>query len=188
MDVKEAVFARRSIRKFTQEPPKEEALLSMIDCARMAAFGANMQPLKFRIINDRALTDAVFDHIKWAGYLKDGAPKENERPKAYIAVFGDMNIRANGAFETDAGAAVSNMMLEAVELGLATCWLGAIDREKITGILKPAENLKLLYLLAVGYPAQESKIIDMTDGDVKYYIDNTGTVNVPKRSLEEILI
>ena len=185
MNVKEAIFARRTIRKFTQEIPREADLLDMIDCARVAAYGANMQPLKFRLITDAAETDAVCPHIKWAGYLPDGAPKEGERPKAYIAVYGDTDIR--GGFETDAGAAVTSMMLDAVDLGRATCWLGAIDRDKISAVLNAPGNLKLLYLLAVGYPAQDSRIVEMKD-DVKYYLDENGTINVPKRALKDILI
>ena len=188
MNVKDAIFARRSIRKFTQEKPDKDALLTLVDCARVAAYGANMQPLKFRLITEDNEVDAIFPTIKWAGYLKDGAPKDGEQPRAYIALFGDLSVRSNGAFETDAGAAVTNMMLEAVELGLATCWLGAIDRNKIAEILNVPENLKVLYLLAVGYGAQDSKIIEMQDGDVKYFVDETGTVNVPKRSLEDVLV
>ena len=188
MDVKEAIFQRRSIRKFTQEKPDKESLLTLVDCARVAAYGANMQPLKFRLIAEDNEVDAIFPTIKWAGYLENGAPKDGEQPRAYIAVFGDLRVRSNGAFETDAGAAVTNMMLEAVELGLATCWLGAIDRDKISEILNIPENLKVLYLLAIGYPAQESKIVGMHDGNVKYFVDETGTVNVPKRSLEDVLV
>jgi len=30
--------------------------------------------------------------------------------------------------------------------------------------------------------------VDMKDNDVKYYEDENGVINVPKRSLEEILI
>ena len=54
--------------------------------------------------------------------------------------------------------------------------------------MKLDENLNVVYLLAVGYPKQESKIVDMKDNGVKYYEDENGVINVPKRSLEEILI
>ena len=188
MDVKEAIFKRRSIRKFAQESVEESTLLELVDCARVAAYGANMQPLKFRLITDGAEINEVFPSIKWAGYLPDGAPKDGERPRAYIAILGDMTVRTNGAFETDAGAAVTNMMLMAVEQGLATCWLGAIDREKISAVLNLPENLKLLYLLAVGKSAQESRIVEMKDGDVKYYEDENGMINVPKRAIEDVLV
>ena len=80
------------------------------------------------------------------------------------------------------------MMLRATELQLGTCWLGAIDRTEISKLLNLPENLKLVYLLAVGIPAQESKVCDMDNGDVKYFVDSNGVLNVPKRSLEEIIV
>ena len=53
MTVKEAIFARRTIRKFTREKIPYETLTELVDCARVAAYPANMQPLKFAIIDDK---------------------------------------------------------------------------------------------------------------------------------------
>lgn len=188
MKVYDAIMARRTIRKFMQQSVPALALEKLVDCARVSAYGANMQPLKFKIITDTSLLDAMFGSIKWAGYLPDGAPKENERPPAYIAVLGDTTIRTNGVFETDAGAAVTSMMLAAVEEGLGTCWLGAIDRDKLQTLLQLPEHLKVVYLLAVGYPAQKSRMTEMQNGDVKYYEDENGVIHVPKRSMDEVLV
>lgn len=187
MNVFDAIMNRRTIRKFKQDKIEHKDLLKLIDCARVAAYGANIQPLKFALLEKQELLDAVFPSIKWAGYLDNGAPRENERPTAYIAVLGDVSIKPNGMFETDAGAAVTNMMLEAQEIGLGSCWLGAIEREKIKKLLGLRENLQVVYLLALGYPAQESKMVSMRD-DVRYYLDDSGVLQVPKRSMEEILI
>ena len=55
-------------------------------------------------------------------------------------------------------------------------------------VLNIPENYKLLYLLAVGVPMQESRVCEMENGDVKYFEDEDGTINVPKRSLEEIIV
>lgn len=186
MNVREAIESRRTIRKFAQTPIDNADLHELIDCARLAAYGANLQPLKFKTITEQA--DEIFPHIKWAGYLADGAPKDGEKPTAYIAVLGDTEIKKSGEFETDAGAAVTTMMLRATELCLGTCWLGAINREKISKILNFPENLKLLYLLAVGVPAQESRICEMKDNDVKYFMDNDNVLNVPKRALTDIVV
>ena len=49
------------------------------------------------------------------------------------------------------------------------------------------EDYSLLYVLALGYPAQKSQACDMTDS-VKYFEDETKTINVPKRLTKEILI
>ena len=188
MNVREAIEKRRTIRKYKQTEIDKATLHELIDCARLAAYGANIQPLKFMAINDKEKVSKVFPFIKWAGYLPDGAPKDGEQPTAYIVVLGDADIKKSADFETDAGAAVTNMMLRATELELGTCWLGNIDREKISAELNLPENLKLLYLLSVGEPMQESKAVDMIDGDVKYFEDENGNISVPKRSLEEIII
>ena len=187
MNVYDAIMKRRTIRKFEQKAVSEDNLVKLVDCARVAAYGANVQPLKFMIVNNSETLQKIYPMTKWAGYLADGAPKENERPAAYIAILGDSSIKSNKMYEVEAGAAVTTMMLEAVEMGLGTCWLGAIQRDEIKKLLELDENLNVVYLLAVGYPKQESKIVDMKDNGVKYYEDENGVINVPKRSLEEIL-
>ena len=187
MNVEEAILTRRTIRKFKDEPVDRSAIERLIRCGGYSAFGANLQPLKFKIINDKDLCDAIFPYTKWAGCLKDGTPKEGERPPVYIAMVGDLTIKPNGAFECDAGAAMTSIMLCAVELGLATCALGAINREKISEILGLAEDKKLLYLIALGLGAQKSEAEDMTDS-VEYYEDENGKIHVPKRRLEDTII
>lgn len=188
MNVYDAIMKRRSIRKFEQKPVSREDLIKLIDCARVAAYGANAQPLKFAVIDAKNQCDDIFPFIKWAAYLTNGAPRENERPAAYIAILGDTSIKASGAFEVEAGAAVTTMMIEAVEMGLGSCWLGAIDRGEIKKALGFADNLNVVYLLALGYPKQESKITEMKNGDVKYFLDENGVINVPKRNLQEIIV
>lgn len=185
MNITEAIKARRSIRKFENRCVPHSELVKLVELAGYAATGANMQPLKFKIADTPELCEKLFPCTKWAGYLENGTPCETERPHSYIAVLGDTGIKS--AFECDAGAAVTNMMLGAVESGLATCWLGAIERDEIAKILELDEKLKVLYLLAVGYPAQTSRAVAMQDS-VKYWQDADGVINVPKRSLDEILI
>ena len=171
MNITEAIKNRRTIRKFEQKPVSKDDLIKLIDLTRYAAYGANLQPLKFAVMDN---PDEIYPLTRWA----------NERPLHYIAILGDTSIKKN--FETDAGAAITTMMLAAEEMGLATCWLGAIDRDKIKEMLKT--DYQVLYLLAVGYPAQKSKIIDIEDGSIKYFEDENGVINVPKRSLDEIIV
>lgn len=186
MEVSKALTERRTIRKFTQETIPNDDLLSLIEYARVCAYPANIQPLKFSIITDKEMLAQIFPHTKWAGYLKDGTPKVDERPTAYIAVFGDKEIKKT--FEVEAGAAITAMMTGAFDKGIATCWLGAIDRRELMKLFKlDANKYDLLYLLVLGYPKQQSKICEMTDS-VKYFEDDNKTINVPKRSIKEITI
>lgn len=186
MDVKTALLQRRTIRKFQQKPIANQDLLDLVEYARIAAYPANLQPLKFAIISDKELCDKVFENTKWAGYLPDGTPKEDERPTAFIAVMGDTEIK--NTFEVEAGAAVTSMMLGALEKGLGSCWIGAVNKNVMNILELDSEKYSLLYVLALGYPAQESQVCKMKDNNVKYFIDENNKLNVPKRSMEEILI
>lgn len=187
MNVYDAIQTRRSIRKFKQNAIPHEDLVKLVDCARLAPYGANMQPLKFMVIDDEKRLADMFPATKWAAYLPDGSPKEEERPVAYIAILGDRNIKANGSFDVEAGAAGTTMILEAMELGIASCWLGALDRGALKKVLALPEHLELIQLVAFGYPAQKSRAVEY-QGDVKYFVDGDGAVNVPKRSLDEVLV
>lgn len=184
MKVYDAIMQRRSIRKFTQTPVSPEDLTELVACAAKAAYPANLQPLKFVIITERL--EQVFACTKWAGYLEDGTPKEGERPTAYIAILGDTAIKKE--FQVETGAAGMTILLAAEEKGLASCWLGAINREKLSEILNLPEQLEMLDLIALGYGAQQSVAEPVKDGNIKYYMDQDGIIHVPKRTLEEIVI
>ena len=96
-------------------------------------------------------------------------------------------IKPTEKSECDSGAAVMSMSLVAEELGLGSCWLGAIDRAEIKEILALPEHLDVTYLLGIGYPDQKGKAVDMTDS-VKYYHDKDENLYVPKRSMKEVIV
>ncbi len=187
MDIYELIKSRRTIRKFKHTPIEKEQLLKMIDAARVAPSGGNLQPIKYAVVNSKEMTDKMFELVRWAAYLApDYNPKEDEKPTAYIAVYGDTSIKKQG-FETDMGAAVENMILTALSSGIGACWMGAIEYEKITELLDAGENLKLLCVVALGYPKEEPKETDITDG-IKYFLDEDNVLNVPKRSMDEVTV
>lgn len=187
MEVVEALKNRRTIRKFEQKKIDREIIKEIIDCTRYCANARNAQPLKYAIIDDDKSLAQIFPNTSWAGYLQDGAPKENERPVSYIAILGDKEI--SKSFEVDAGAAICAMMTYAYSKGIASCWLGALKRSEIMDILELSKDrYDLLYLLALGYPAQKSRTVKIEDNCIKYYEDENGTINVPKRELSEIIV
>lgn len=187
MNVYDAARSRRTIRKFKQETVTQKDIAKIIDCARLAPYGANMQPLKFTVIKDEAKRRELYPLIKYAGYLTDWNPTFEECPPVFIAVLSDTSIKPAANTECDCGAAVMSMCLEAEELGLGSCWLGAIDRPNIKRALGLDEKYEVKYLLGIGYPAQRGEVFDM-DGDIKYYFDENGDVHVPKRTMDEILV
>ncbi len=187
MTVKELISKRRTIRKFQNKPIYTEQLSTYIEAARLCPSAANLQPLKYISVTSKNIADKVFPTLKWAGYLKgEYTPKENERPAAYIIICVDTNIsKAN--YDMDVGAAVENIILSALEDGIGACWLACIDRDKLREIIGLEENLIISCVVALGYPSESPAYTKMQNGDVKYFLQND-TLNVPKRSLEEIII
>lgn len=182
MNTYETIIKRRTIRKFTQEKIDKKLLMDCLNAARLAPSSRNRQPLEFILITEDL--DRIFDCTRWAGYLKDGTPKEDERPTAYIAIL--INTDINKEAKYDVGLAAENIVLTAQEKGIASCILAAIDREKLSQILGIPSNYTLELLIALGYPKQES-FVEEFKGDVKYWLDEEGNLHVPKRSLKDIV-
>ncbi len=185
MSVFDTISARRTVRKYKRDALNAADLVKIVDAGRLAASGANRQPIKYAIISSEDMCKKIFPHTKWAGYI-EWNPTEVDSPSAYIAILADNDIKPIKACEVDAGLVMSNMMLAAEDLGIGSCALGSIDREDIHKMLDLPENLYVSYLLALGYPAQKAEYFDASD--VKYYHDENGNVHVPKRPIDEVLI
>ena len=145
MDVYTALKNRRSIRKFSQENIEYTDIIKMIDCARMSPSAANIQSLKYIIINNDEKRNEIFPFIKYAGYIRDWNPWLNESPTAFIVVLNDTKIRPTNALsECDCGIAMMSISLAAFEMGIGSCILGSVDKEKIKEILKISADILIL--------------------------------------------
>ncbi len=175
------ILKRRTIRKFTQKKIERKILLECINSGRLAPSSANLQPLEYILITKNL--SKFFECTKWAGYLKDGAPGEDERPVAYVLMISNSKINKNAGY--DVGLAAENIMLTALENGIASCLIGSLDREKIKIDLSIPEYYTVELAIAMGYPKQTSSIEDFKN-DVKYWLDGD-VLRVPKRKIESIL-
>jgi nitroreductase len=187
MKVYEAATQRRTVRKFKQQPIERALLEKYIDVARLAPSAANMQPLKYMIVDEPLKVKQVFENVKWAAYIAPaGDPQESERPVAFIVILADTEIKKAG-YELDAGAAAQSIFLTAWEDGVGTCWMAAIDRDKIREVLKIPERYVINTVIALGYIAEHPVFEDIKDS-VKYYKDSDGMLHVPKRTLQEVIV
>ena len=77
-------------------------------------------------------------------------------------------------------------MLAAEGEGIATCCLASFEREKLMDLLEIPESMEPLLVIALGYPAQQSREVPFA-GDYKYYEEAQNKLCVPKLSTEEVL-
>lgn len=179
------IVNRRTIRRYQKREVPEEILVKCVDAARLSPSAANRQPLKYVIVNDEESLNDVFSTLHWAGYLPLFSPSEEEMPRAYIIILLDKNISKEADY--DAGIVAMCISMVAYDEGLGSCILGAVDRNRLREILRVPENLEILLVISLGYPAESPVVERMKGDDVKYWLDEKGVLHVPKRDLKEIV-
>lgn len=184
---KESIFRlRRTVRLFEQRQVSDETLKAVLDAARLAPCAANKQRLRYVVARTPEIVSRLLPLTKWAMLV---APRRTpvqgqSGPSAFIAVTGPKD--GGVILHADAGAAIGYMQLEASRLGIGSCWLASVDREKATPILALPADHELLYLVAIGYPA-ETPVLDDNATETAYYLDEGGVLHVRKLPLESIV-
>jgi len=157
LNVEEAIRRRRTIRKFKPHKIPRESLIKILEAARLAPSAANAQPWMFIVVEDDTMKQKLAETTS-NSYLAEAS--------AVIAVLGDAKLAGSGGgfpprrwLELDIGIAVEHMVLQATELGLATCWDVSCKELEVKRILKAPEQLlpggwKVMALLPVGLPGE----------------------------------
>lgn len=187
MELMDLMRTNRTYRRFEQTPVSDGIIGEILEAARNASSAANRQPLSYVVVKSAKKVAEVFALTKWAGYLapEQGQPKKGEEPVLFIGVVENMDINKN--CDTDAGLAIANMRLAAWAHGVGSCIIGACDKVKLSEMFGLTENQVLHTVVAFGYPSHTSRIEDMKDGNVKYYLDENRDYVVPKRRLCEVV-
>ena len=162
MTLDEIFQTRQSVRSYDSRPVKEEDIKAICEAALLAPSACNSQTWRFITVTERSTIREICETAmrpvvpnKW---LKD--------VPLLIVGCSKLDIIANriGNFVTgieyyqiDMGIAMEHMVLKATELGLGTCWIGWFKEKKIKEILSVPQMIRVIALLAVGYP--KDKII-----------------------------
>lgn len=186
--IKELITRNRSYRRFDETVKiSTEQILKWIDLARLSASGRNAQPLKYAIVTNSEWCAKIFPFLGWAGYLSNWkGPAEGERPVAYIAVVKDREIADN--HYCDDGIAMQNILLGAVEDGFGGCMIGSVNKVKVAKLLGLKNTQELLWIIALGKPAERIVVDEAEDGKIEYWRDKNDVHHVPKRPINEIVI
>lgn len=187
-ELKDLMIHNRSYRRFeeTKRISREE-LEELVELTRYTGSGRNLQSLKYKIVTDLAECESIFPHLAWAGYLQDWAgPEVGERPAAYIVQCLDRTLSDH--LLCDDGLHLEAIGLGAVAKGLGGCIIKSFNKQAIADLLGLSSDMDIQYIYALGLPKEEVRLVEMRDGDVKYWRDEDKVHYVPKRKLSEILL
>ncbi|ADQ15152.1 nitroreductase family protein [Halanaerobium hydrogeniformans] len=153
----EEIFKRRSIREYQAKNIEKEKIEKLIKAGVAAPSAGNQQPWHFIVVQNRESLNKIAEIHPHAKMLK-------EAPLA-IAVCADLsNLKYEDYWVQDCAAATQNILLEAEALDLGGVWLGVYpDQEKenpLRELFELPENIKLLSIVSLGYPAEEKSPSD----------------------------
>jgi len=155
MEVLEAIYTRRSIRRYSEKPIEPDLVDKIIYAAMYAPSAVNKQPWHFIVFNDEPLRKAIMAFHKSAAML--------ETARQCVLICYDENLQHDEGFGVmDASAATQNLLLSAHALGLGACWIGIYPRqiriEEMRKLFLLPENIVPFALVSLGY-ADETKSI-----------------------------
>lgn len=157
MDTIEAIFTRRSIRKYLDKPVTEELVKKLLTAAMQAPSARNQQAWQFVVIDDRATLAKIPSFMPNAAMAADA-------PMA-ILVCGDLGLeKSAGYWVVDCAAATENILLAAHALGLGAVWTGVYPREKrmegLRQLVGLPEKVVAHSLVVIGHPAEQPPAAD----------------------------
>jgi nitroreductase len=140
MDVTEAIKKRRSVRNYSNKKVEEEKIKALLEAARLAPSARNIQNRRYVVLDE--IDDDVVDACNGQKWISS----------CPALIVGIVDPTVNKWADTDMAIAFEHMVLQAVEIGLGTCWVGAFDQEKVRKLIGAPEDMRIYALLSVGYP------------------------------------
>lgn len=149
MNVFDAIKKRSSIRSFMNKPIEPEKLRLVLEAGRLAPSARNLQEWRFIIVKNS-------ETRKKLAFAANGQMFVMEAPVVIVAcAVTDERIMSCGqlCYPIDIAIALDHISLAAVELNLGTCWIGAFDEKKVKEILAIPDEVRVVGLMPIGYPA-----------------------------------
>ena len=177
----------RSFRRFREEQRIPGAdLLSIVNATRLAPSAANLQLLRFSIVNNPDECSRIFPGIRWAGYLPDWeGPSTGERPSAYVSILAPDEEKPFTGIDT--GIAAAYIVLAARDAGYGSCMILSFDREIVSEVVARTPGYSVKLVIALGVPGEEVILEQVVDG-IEYWRDEDGRHHVPKFDLDSLIV
>ena len=162
----EAIWKRKSVRKFEEKSVEPEKIRKLLHAGMSAPTACNQREWEFVVVNERELLMKLGENNPYA------APA-GRAPLVIIQIINRNRVTHEAYCEQDMGAVCENILLEATKLGLGSVWLGIAPRkermEQVAQVLHFPEYLEAFAMLAIGYSKEKMEEKDRFDEKRVHY-------------------
>ena len=162
-DEMNAIFKRKSIRKFLDKEIEDEKIERLLKAGMQAPSAVNSQPWEFLVVKDKESIEAISNMSIYSKPAKTSTC-------CIITLFNNDYLSRFKKYvwvEQDMGACTQNILLQAVEEGLGAVWLGTYPDEERVNYLKEhfniPENVYPYSVIVLGYPTEDYTGTDRFD-------------------------
>jgi nitroreductase len=156
-EVLDAIFKRRSIRKFTGQAVEPAKVKLLLEAGMAAPSASNTQPWEFVVIDDPVTLKRLRTNLPLGKFNSPlcivvcGNPEGGLRKAVTSRMF----------WVQDCSAATENILIAAVGLGLGAVWCGVhpvfIFEGRMRAVLGIPPKVTPLGVIQIGYPAEEKE-------------------------------
>ena len=149
MEFDDVIRARKSVRRFKTKVPSYRDIIEAINWAGKIPYAGNIHNVKFILVDDVKVLDEMDkfcqqDVCSKVSYVVVVVSDPTELDRSY-------DERGKKYLMEQGGAAVNQLLLKLVDVGLDGCWVGSFDDEKIKHALKIPEDVVIHAIVPVGY-------------------------------------
>ena len=150
---------RRSVRTFTDAQVEDSKVELLVKAGMQAPSAGNQRPWELIVVKNPETLEKLSKASSHAGCTKNA-------PMAIVILGNTDNMIYRAHYEQDLGACTQNILLECVEQGLGSVWLGLAPFEDrfaaVRDIFGLGANMLPYAILPIGYPKNE---------DANYFLD-----------------
>ncbi|MDJ0783630.1 MAG: nitroreductase family protein [Desulfosarcinaceae bacterium] len=141
MQIQDAIKTRLSIRRYANETIPDTDMEILLKALQLSPSANNAQNWEFVFVGDPDLKHNLIKACSSQRFVGDCA--------YLIAAVVDP---AQKWHMVDITIALTNLTLQAVELGYGTCWIGAFDENQVKQLLKVPPQKKIVVCMTLGTP------------------------------------
>ncbi len=151
MELLELIEDRYSVRTYKPDPVPDEMLQQVLEAVRLAPSAKNLQPYRLIVIRTKGREEELMRIYERDWFVQ--APIVI----ALVGVPAEAWVRGDGTnyYHVDVAIAMDHLILQATELGLGTCWIGAFNVDAAREVLGLPDGVEPVVFTPLGYPGDE---------------------------------